>query len=335
MIVFFVTRGDDHTLRNFFETWAPRLETSVRLVHYEDLRRLRAVPRAATYVFTDLERLSCAGLRLMAGLADTLSKRGFAVLNNPRAVLRRYDLLRLLHGRGINPFQVHRALPLPDRLRYPVFLRDEHDHYVMSGLLRTRDEVEQALAFVQTHGHHPERLLIVEYEDVSSGLGVFHRHVGYLVGHEILPGRSAFSSRWIVKGGEAFDGLEPPVERAAAESNAHAPFLRQIARLARAGYGRIDYAVAGGRIYVWELNTNPTLLPRAEIYRMDEQEERRPIADRLAEAFERLSAGGGQRPPVELALPRAGGSLVVPQKPVVVASGADVASAVAARGRRR
>ena len=44
-------------------------------------------------------------------------------------------------------------------------------------------------------------------------------------------------------------------------SNPHEHELRRIFSTARIEYGRIDYALLGERIQVWEINTNPGFLP--------------------------------------------------------------------------
>jgi hypothetical protein len=44
----------------------------------------------------------------------------------------------------------------------------------------------------------------------------------------------------------------------------HVNELRKVFQLAGVDYGRIDYGVCHGRIQVWEINTNPVIIPRRE-----------------------------------------------------------------------
>jgi hypothetical protein len=68
----------------------------------------------------------------------------------------------------------------------------------------------------------------------------------------------------------------------------HEASLREIFRLARIEYGRMDYALLGGRLQVWEINTNPTIAtpgsemgPRAAAKRL--------VRERMVTAFEALA----------------------------------------------
>jgi hypothetical protein len=309
VIVFFVTREASSTLTKFFGTWGSRLAPKVDLRHYEELAELDELPAAASYVFTDLERLTPAGLRLSSELADMLADTQARVVNHPGRALRRHELLCTLHERGVNPFRAHRALPVPGDLRFPVFLRSEHEHEVLTPLLRSRREVERALIRAHAQGFDLVALLLVEYQDVADDDGMFHRHISHVIGDRVVPGYLAFSSSWVVKGGPFLEGERLARQRASVVSREHEPFLLEIAQLAGVGYGRFDYAVVDGRVYVWELNTNPTLLLTPQAHRSTVLEEVSPLAERLTEAIGRLAGETEtQRPPVRVRLP--GGELV-------------------------
>jgi hypothetical protein len=118
VLVFFVTRGEDHTLRDFFDTWARRLREQVILVHYDDLTERDTIPGASAYFFTDIERLTPTGVRLTARLADALSATVPAprILNHPRSVLRRYEFLRIENVNLIWPHRDHLIWPHPKSL---------------------------------------------------------------------------------------------------------------------------------------------------------------------------------------------------------------------------
>jgi hypothetical protein len=78
-------------------------------------------------------------------------------------------------------------------------------------------------------------------------------------------------------------------EREYVEGNPHEAALREICRMARVEYGKIDYAMLDGTPQVWEIATNPSInapkdqrhpARRALLERFDE---------RVGEALQRLT----------------------------------------------
>jgi hypothetical protein len=306
MVVFFISRIGRFTLERFFKTWGAALAPKVELVYYEQLSHVGELCRAGTYVFTDLERLTPAGLQTASELADTLAAMPDAptIINHPSRVMLRYDLLRVLHERGVNSFRAHRALPVPTDLRYPVFLRSEHEHRVMTPLLRNRRQVERQLVRAHVQGMDLASLLAIEYQDVADEHGMFHRHISHVIGDTIIPGYLAFNSDWVVKAGRFLDGDRLAQQRASVLSREHEPHLRELARVAGVGYGRFDYAVADGRIHIWELNTNPTILVRPKEFSPFALEEARPLTVTLLTALDQLAGSPGPTGrPVKIRVP--------------------------------
>jgi hypothetical protein len=302
VIVYFVWREFGNLLSLFFETWGSRLADRVRFVWYDDLAQLDELPGATCYVFADLERLSTDGLRRLSDLADVLSGTEAAplIVNHPGRVLRRYELLRTLHERGVNPYQVYRVPPVPVDVRFPVFIRAEHEHEILTPRLSTRRDVERHLVGAYLAGHDLASLLLVEFEDVSDEEGMYSRCIAYVVGDTVVPGHLAFGSTWIVKGGGFLEGERLEQQLASVVPGEREELLLEVAQLAGIGYGRFDYAVVDGRVCVWELNTNPTLLLRPEEHRPFALEQVRPVAERLTEAFERLAGESEELRPVRL-----------------------------------
>jgi hypothetical protein len=318
VIVFFVWREYGNLLSTFFETWGSRLADRVRFVWYDDLAQLAELPGAACYAFADLERLSPDDRRCMSELADMLAETEAAprIVNHPREVLLRYELLRTLHERGVNPFQVYRVPPVPADVRFPVFLRDEHEHAILTPLLGTRRDVERHLVGAYVTGRDLASLVLVEFEDVSDEEGLYNRYIAYVVGDTIVPGHLAFGSSWIVKGGAFLEGERLEQQLASVVPGEREEALLEITQLAGIGYGRFDYAVADGQLRVWELNTNPTLLLPPEEHRPFALEQVQPIGERLVEAFEQLAGeteAAGELAPVALPSALRGRPLVRPQ----------------------
>jgi hypothetical protein len=306
IVVFFLTHEARAPLREFFGTWAYGFSDRVRLVYYDTLARTRKLPGAHTYVFTDLERLTPAGLKWTAELADMLAARDEApqILNHPRHVLRRYDFQRALYERGVNPFRVHRALSVPGDVRFPVFLRSEHEHRVRTPLLRDAQELERELDRVRAEGDDLSTLLVVEYEDVADDDGLYHRHISHLVGDSIVPGYVAYSPNWEVKWGPFLDGERLESQRASVLAHEHDPLFLELAELAGVQYGRFDYAIAGGRVIVWELNTNPTMLARPSEHSNWGLGQVLPHTGRVVAAYEQLAGEPGDGlPPVSFRAP--------------------------------
>jgi hypothetical protein len=79
------------------------------------------------------------------------------------------------------------------------------------------------------------------------------------------------------------------MERRYLETNPHEQDLRKIFRLARIDYGRIDYAMLGDRLQVWEINTNPHIIFRRNIRYWksgkSENSEREVMMQQLVEPF--------------------------------------------------
>jgi hypothetical protein len=295
VIVFFVGRESRVVLTSYLRTWGSRLLPKVQFVYYEDFPHLDVVPAAHAYVFTDLERRLAERPRL-ARLADRLAASPGVprILNHPRRVLGRYELLRILHDRRVNPFDIHR-LDGPVAPRFPVFVRDPDEHHgPVTPILSTREELERELERLRREGMDVDSLVAIEYEETRREDGLFRKYVTYVLGDEILHGNLVFSRDWVAKHGGA-DSPALLAEQAAA--------LRELADLAGVRYGRFDYAVVDGQLRIWELNTNPRLLYTPDGYTEEVLLLRRPLADRITAALDGLDGcapAAVDRPPVPL-----------------------------------
>ena len=252
-------------------------------------RRLLGTTRSArprTIVFADIERLGWDERRRAAALWSRLeSASGVArLLNHPTRVLCRYELLRALRDRGWNDFGAYRVSEQRMPERYPVFLRGEDDHAgATSPLLESEAELRAELERRRAKGELRESTLIVEFCDTSDEEGMFRKYGAFRVGRHILPRHIFISRGWMLKSTRDSDGV-PREEMARLESdyierNPHAAELMARFELAGIEYGRIDYGLKDGRVQVWEIHTNPTLILPAHF---DD-----PIRGPLHEAFMR------------------------------------------------
>ena len=231
----------------------------LRTMAYEDLVRARRVPRA-TYIFTDLERLSSWELQLAATLYRRLKKRGLRCLNDPARVMTRFELLRGLHRAGINPFNVYRADEQPRPERFPVFLRDE-DHHASPPpeLLASQQELDAALETRRARGIPLRGTLIVEHRAAPYAGGCWHKWGTFRVADRMSVDHIAVDDTWYVKVGkwDLLDERAVAEEHEAATSNRFAGALADIFAFAGIEFGRADHATVDGRLVVYEINTNP------------------------------------------------------------------------------
>lgn len=233
----------------------------VRLWTYDRLFRSRSLP-AATWIFTDMDRLGFWELELAARVYRSLRSHGMRVLNDPARAAHRFDLLSRLHERGLNRFKVWRAGQAATVDRWPVFLRTESAHRgPLGGLIDSPSALAHELANAVDAGHPMRDLMIVEYcaEPVREGL--FRKHAIFRVGDQMVTTLAVHDTSWLAKRGQQgvageelyLDELEK------LDCNPHAEALRRAFEIADIEYGRADYAIVAGEPQVYEINTNPSI----------------------------------------------------------------------------
>jgi len=232
---------------------------------YNRLLRRLYIPRG-TYIFTDRERMDPWELRVYARLYGHLQKAGpgYRVLNNPAFMTNRLELLRLLHREGINDFNVY---PVSEQLtpaRFPVFIRRIYDHKKpLTGLLNSQEELENALKKLKDQNEPAEGTIIVEYcaEPVQDDL--FRKISVFRVGEQVFFYQTVHERNWLIKYGtmnSATDELYREEQKMILE-NTYADTLHRVFDLAGIEYGRADCGVVDGKIQVYEINTNPHIIP--------------------------------------------------------------------------
>ena len=210
-------------------------------------------------MFADLELASDDQRARATALWERLAASGSRLLNHPTRTLRRYDLLRALHAPGRNQFTVYRTSEDLTDVRFPVFLRIEDDHEGRrSGLLDDHAALSQALDGLAAEDR--ARMLVVEFCDVGDAGGVYRKYAAHVIGDTVIARALLGSTDWQVKEADLLDAdlLREEVEYV--DSNPHEHELREVFALAHVDYGRVDYSLLDGRMQVWEINTNPTLV---------------------------------------------------------------------------
>lgn len=249
-----------YTLGIFAAFYARESADAIRIVPFRVLPRVRSFG-PGTFVFTDMDRVHHAGLAKLIRLADALAESGRPVLNHPRRALGRFPLLRRLHEAGINRFNVHRIHDWRSVTRFPVFIRREGEHgKSVTGLIENRPALQATVHALVSRAHPPD-LMIVEFGNVAEADGRYRKYASFRVGNRIYCQHCYASRDWWVKFSSSDLGEERKRELAAyVRSNPHSNQLMEIFDLAEIDYGRADYCVVDGRVQIFEINTNPTII---------------------------------------------------------------------------
>jgi hypothetical protein len=250
---------DRYTMRRFRRSWAGAFRGRIRIYSYERPPR-RAAP--GLWIFSDLERLRPSERSAATEMYARLAAAGpaFRVLNDPRRALGRLDLLRALAARGLNAFRAWRVDEPLAGARFPVFVRAAESHEgSLTGLLQGPEEVARAIRGLGRR--RGEDLLVVEFLDTSDGYGTFRKYSAMRIGPALFPRHLLFDARWVVKRPVLVDDALLREEQEFLDSFPHKEQVARAFEIAGIEYGRIDYGLLDGRIQVWEINTNPVLIP--------------------------------------------------------------------------
>ena len=301
MICYLVTEAGNHTMVEYLDTWGETLRDRVTVVTYESVFRRDRIPRADTYIYSDLERLTPGLMSAALALREMLEAQTAPprLLNHPGRTLRRYALLRMLHERGINRFKARRVSEGFDDMTYPVFIRGENDHDGnRTALLNGPDELRPALNALWWRGISAQELLVTEFCDTADDTGLYRKYAAFIVGREVIARHLLFGETWMLKVPQVSEehittrGIDRKAladeQMTYVRSNPHAEQLRAIAADAGVEFGRIDYGLHDGRIQVWEINTNPAVLHSPSSYRPINLPTHELFARRIRAAFESL-----------------------------------------------
>ena len=259
MIVYVATPRNLFTLREFIEDNPDRLASRIRLVGYNKLFRQTSLPKA-TYIFSDLERLTVPGLQIIASIWKQLaaSDPRIRLVNDPLRVKRRYELLRHLYALGVNSFNVRRAADVVNGCRFPVFLRRESDHFgPTSTLIENETDLAAAIDELSTRGAFRDDHMVTEFCGAPDDTGAYVKYGCFRVGDRIMPQNRLVGRQWCVKKFEYFDETVIARDLAYIKSTEHNETVRRVFDIAEVEYGRVDYSIVNGRLEFYELNTNP------------------------------------------------------------------------------
>ena len=303
MIRFLTTSDHSYTLQSLADGTFGFPVPEVEVQTYECIILQTEVAKA-TYVFTDLERLTPAETRVASCLYQALRQAGLRVLNDPARVKLRVEFLREMHRHGINPFRAYRADDNPQPDRFPVFLRSENDHLKSgSALILDRRELEAALAKLQSDGVPLRGMLVIEFCSSPYAEGIWHKWGTLRAASTLSLDHIAVDDNWLVKTGQWEMLAESIVadEYDAVLSNRFADASRQAFDIACIEFGRADHGLHEGKPIFYEINTNPFVGPYVRDSKLLRAETQILARTRFAAALERIDCpdhGAIELPPV-------------------------------------
>lgn len=273
-------------------------EYDLRTLSYERAFRKGRLP-AATYIFSDLDRLGYWELELAAHLYAELRDKSQNVLNDPARFLQRFAMLRQLKDRGINSFDVWRVEDGVAPTCFPVFLRTQSGHRgPLTDLLYDTDAVRAETERLIVSGIPTRELMIVEYRAEPID-GVFRKLSIYRIGNAMVPAPSAHDPHWAAKIGKMGAASQElyDEEYEIIATTRFGPALLPVFQLAAVDYGRADFSLVGGKPEIYEINTNPMVKGPSPSHpvpiRLDSE---RLVERRHAEAMQAIDTPVGGKP---------------------------------------
>jgi hypothetical protein len=257
MIILFTTRIHCRTHRPLERSGA----FDFRVMSYERLFRARSLPRA-TFIFSDLDRLHFWDLECAGRIYRQLGELGARVLNDPGRFRSRFQLLRRLHARGFNDFNVWPVDETPPPSAYPVFLRTDSAHRgPLTDLLTSPEELRVAIDAQIARAVPVRELMIVQYAAEPVREDLYRKLAVYRVGGRMVPALCAHQGHWKAKFGESgiAGGQLYDDEYRLVSENAFGEVIRPAFDLGAIEYGRADFGLFQGRPQVYEINTNPMI----------------------------------------------------------------------------
>lgn len=215
------------------------------------------------HIFGGIDQLHPVERLALGEVYDALSSRQphVRLLNDPRKVLCRYDLLKRLHATGINQYNVWFARDASQVDAFPVFLRSNREHTgPLSGLLHTPDDILQAIRSMRLRGVDMDDLMIVQHVDAREDDGFVRKYAAFYVAGTVITSHVLAHEHWMVKS-EGSQRTMAAAEREGQFQNDDRfdVWIRRAFQEASIDYGRIDFGLVRGAPQLWEINMHPTV----------------------------------------------------------------------------
>ena len=174
------------------------------------------------------------------------------------------SLNRLLYKKKINSFNCYSVIENTQPKQFPVFFKTEYEHKSpLSKLLKNQQELDQAISFFQQSYIPLDGMIITEYRLTPYRGEVFRRLSSYIISDHVSFAGTVHEKSWCVKYGAPalVGGAEYLEEQDMIRQSYYREEIQKIARLLNIEYGRVDFNVVDGNIAVYEINTNPSIVP--------------------------------------------------------------------------
>jgi hypothetical protein len=206
-MIHYLTLAGRWMFPEYLEYWGRELaQSQIRVLSYEHLlTETRFEP--GTYVFTTFDEIRGVTAQYVEALAARLSESpDVRIFNDPRQVVRRFDLQTELWRRGRNAFRSFRATEDRAALRFPAFVRAESSHDgALSPLLRSHSDVDTWIGRSIALGRRIDDLLVVEFCDTAGADGSYRKYAAFNVGGCIVARSLNLGRHWMLKfGGNDF-----------------------------------------------------------------------------------------------------------------------------------
>lgn len=278
MIYYLSTERFASTIRHLLNG-NPEYRRFLALVTYEELFFERAGP-AGHYIFTDFDRLTRYEIECAAAFAAALQATSpdIRILNHPLRALERYPLLVALHRAGINGFTATRLEGGGRPAAYPVFIRSEDGcNGPETDVIHDDAGFDEALADLARRGLPLRGRIAIGHAAEAGPDGFYRKYGAFNIDGRILPHHLQRNRGWVVKMDvpeHEWTTARNPDDRTSDKSvaeelafvrdNPHREVLARAFAVAGIDFGRADYSVVGGRVQVYEINTNPSMPGRSK-----------------------------------------------------------------------
>ena len=208
-----------------------------------------------------VRQLPPAGKRLAEAVWQALTDAGQPALNQPKLIPSRHGLLDQMYRAGVNHFRSYSPTEIDQELHFPVFVRLAEQHTgSLSPLLTNRKELESYLRWQRLRGYDLRELLVVEFCDTIDKCGGYRKYSAQYVAGEVAAQYLHVDKHWSVKRhGSTFRDEWAYEEREYVRENPRSVEIRNIFKMAKIEFGRLDYGLLNGKLQVWEINTNPSI----------------------------------------------------------------------------
>lgn len=304
MIFYLSTRKHSYTIVDFLAGPGKSLAKRIAPISYREFRELKTLPYG-TWIFSDVDRLSGSQSVEILPHWRALKDAGVPVLNDPINSMRRYELLRALHEAGSNDFDAYMFTEHRRPKRFPVFVRKAADHGgAHSDLLPDQAALDAELARLDAENVWPGDKLIVEFIETADEAGIRRKYAALRIGDRLIPRQILHSREWVIKRHDLHDPEFVAEEIDYLAKGKDAERLMAIFDLANMQFGRIDYAFANGRLQVFEINANPTIIGRSSTAALDDPDSPRGatyrgVMEKITAALAALDIGDGPPIPVK------------------------------------